>query len=133
MIYRDKIQSSVSMASLSMRSLNLVLAARMKAAAASLLHIKLPGLLRPVKDSLGLRKPGVYRIPCECGKVYIGQTGLSVDIMLKEHQQHVRLEHSDKSAIAEHIFDQAHRIQIHDASILATKNQTYGSHCEGDH
>jgi hypothetical protein len=29
----------------------------------------------PVKDSLGLRTPGVYGIPCECGRVYIGQSG----------------------------------------------------------
>jgi hypothetical protein len=27
--------------------------------------------LRPVKDKLGLRTPGVYRILCECGMVYI--------------------------------------------------------------
>jgi hypothetical protein len=37
-------------------------------------HMKLSSLLRPVKDQLGLRTPGVYRIPCECGRVYIGQT-----------------------------------------------------------
>jgi hypothetical protein len=30
---------------------------------------KLSGFLRPVKDNLGLRTQGVYRIPCECGKV----------------------------------------------------------------
>jgi hypothetical protein len=36
-------------------------------------HMKLSSLLRPVKDHLGLRTPGVYRIPCECGRVYIGQ------------------------------------------------------------
>jgi hypothetical protein len=27
----------------------------------------------PVKDAVGLRTPGVYSIPCECGRVYIGQ------------------------------------------------------------
>jgi hypothetical protein len=32
-------------------------------------------LLRPAKDDLGLRTPGFYSIPCECGQVYIGQTG----------------------------------------------------------
>jgi hypothetical protein len=35
-------------------------------------HMKLSSLLRPVKDYLGLRTPGVCRIPCECGRVYIG-------------------------------------------------------------
>jgi hypothetical protein len=84
-------------------------------------HKKLFILLRPVKDHLGLRTPGDYRIPCECGRVCIGQTGLSVDIRLKEHQRHIRLEHSDKTAVAEHSVDQEHRIQFHNSSILATK------------
>jgi hypothetical protein len=84
--------------------------------------MKLSSLLRPVKDHLGLRTPGVYRIPCECGRVYIGQMGHSVDIMLKERQQHIRLEHPDKSAIAEHSIDQGHHIQFHNSSI-ATKTR----------
>jgi hypothetical protein len=83
-------------------------------------HMKLSIVLRPVKDHLGLRTRGVYRIPCECGRVYTGQTGRSVDIGLKEHQRHVRLEHPDKSAAAEHSIDQGHRIQVHNASILTT-------------
>jgi hypothetical protein len=33
---------------------------------------KISSFLRPVKDNLGLRTPGVYRILCECGKVHIG-------------------------------------------------------------
>jgi hypothetical protein len=85
--------------------------------------MKLSSLLRLVKDHLRLRTPGVYRIPCECGRVYIGQTGRSVDIRIKEHQRHIRLNHPDKSAVAEHSIDQGHRIQFHDASILATKTR----------
>jgi hypothetical protein len=86
-------------------------------------HMKLSSLLRPVKDHLGLRTPGVYMIPCECGRVYTGQTGHSVDIKLKENQRYIRLEHPDKSAVAEHSIDQGHRIQFHIASILATKTR----------
>jgi hypothetical protein len=86
-------------------------------------HMKLSSLLRPVKDYLGLRTPGVYRIPCECGRVYIGQTGPSMDIRLKAHQRHIRLEHPGKSAIAEHSIAQGHRIQFHNSSILATKTR----------
>jgi hypothetical protein len=63
-----------------------------------------------VKTHLGLKTPGVYRIPCECGRVYIGQTGRSVDIRLKVHQWHIRLDHPDKSAVAEHSIDHGHRI-----------------------
>jgi hypothetical protein len=67
--------------------------------------------------------PDVYRIPCECGKVYIGQTGHSVDTRLKEHQWHICLEHPDKSAIAEHTVDLGHCIQFHKTSILAAKTR----------
>ena len=47
--------------------------------------------LPPVKDALGLRTPGIYSIPCECGRVYIGQSGRSVQLRIKEHNIHIRL------------------------------------------
>ena len=31
-------------------------------------------------------KPGVYCIPCECGLVYIGETGRNLLVRLKEHK-----------------------------------------------
>jgi hypothetical protein len=85
--------------------------------------MKLSSLLSPVKDHLGVRTPGVYRIPCECGRVYIGQMDCSLDVRLKVHQQHIRLEHPDKSAVAEHSIDHGHHIQFHNSSILATKTR----------
>jgi hypothetical protein len=89
----------------------------------SLPHMKLSSLLRPVKNHRGLRTSGVYRIPCECGRVYSGQTGRSVDVWLKEHQRHIRLEHPDKSTVAEQSIDQGHRIRFHNSSILASKTR----------
>ena len=55
-------------------------------------------------------KAGVYRIPCECGKVYIGETGRSISASVKEHQTHGRLGHLDKSAIIKHSHEQDRRI-----------------------
>jgi hypothetical protein len=75
------------------------------------------------QNRFGLRTPGVYKILCECGRVYIGQTGRSVDIRLKEHQRQIRLEHPDKSALDEHSIDHGHRIQLHNSFILATKTR----------
>jgi hypothetical protein len=46
-----------------------------------------------------------------------------MEIRLKEHQRHIRLEYPDKSAVAEHSTDQGHRIQFHNSSILATKTK----------
>jgi hypothetical protein len=49
--------------------------------------------------------------------------GRSVDIRLKEHQRHIRLEHPDKLAVDEHSIDQGHLIQFHNSSILGTKTR----------
>jgi hypothetical protein len=46
-----------------------------------------------------------------------------VDIRLKEHQRHIRLEYPDKLALAEHSIDQGHRIRFHNSSILAKKTR----------
>jgi len=40
---------------------------------------------------MGLRTPGIYSIPCECGRVYIGQTGMSIQIRIKERNRHMWL------------------------------------------
>jgi predicted GIY-YIG superfamily endonuclease len=43
----------------------------------------------PIKDNLGLRTPGVYSIPCECGRAYISQTDRSIKTRLKQHKQNM--------------------------------------------
>jgi hypothetical protein len=80
---------------------------------------KLSSFLRPVKDHLALKTPGVYSIPCECGKMYIGQTGRSIETRVKEHQRHIRLAHPEKSAVAEHSINLGHRTQLPNTGILA--------------
>lgn len=42
--------------------------------------LKIKDLMRLVKDPLGLHVPGVYQIPCACGKVFVGQTGRTITI-----------------------------------------------------
>jgi len=44
----------------------------------------------------------VYRIPCECGKVYIGETGRSMQERIKEHDRDIRLAGTQTSAVSEH-------------------------------
>jgi predicted GIY-YIG superfamily endonuclease len=69
----------------------------------------------PVKDALELRTPGVYSVPCECGRVYIGQSGRSIQHRTKEHNRHIRLAQPDKSAVVEHI------IKLQDIKLLSAK------------
>jgi len=61
-----------------------------------------------VKDALGLRTPGIYSIPSECGRVYIGQSGRSIQTQIKEHNRLIRLAQPDKSAVAEHSINHDH-------------------------
>jgi hypothetical protein len=48
--------------------------------------------------------------------------GDSVDTRLKEYQWHLRLEHPDKSAVAERSIELDHRIQFCNTTILASKS-----------
>jgi hypothetical protein len=75
-------------------------------------------MLRSVKDDLGLKVPGVYRISCECGKVYVGQTGRSIETRCKEHMKHIRLDQPEKSAVAEHSANTGHQIDFSNITIL---------------
>jgi len=56
------------------------------------------------------------RYTCECGTVYIGQSGRSIDLRIKEHERHIRLAQPEKSAVAEHSLD-----HDHDTKLLSTK------------
>ena len=62
----------------------------------SLFHQEKSSYLPPVKDGLVLRMSGVYSIPHECGQVYIGQSGRSIQIRIKEHESHIQLAQTDK-------------------------------------
>jgi hypothetical protein len=61
---------------------------------------KFSNYLPPVKDAVGLKTPGIYSIPCECEKVYIGQSGQSIQIQVRENERHIRLAQTEKSAVA---------------------------------
>ncbi|KAL9987704.1 hypothetical protein ACROYT_G002051 [Oculina patagonica] len=66
-------------------------------------------LVRP-KDAVDSTKQDgvIYRIPCECGKVYIGETGRPMQDRIKEHDLEIRLARTQTSAVAEHTNNTGH-------------------------
>ena len=67
-------------------------------------------LVRP-KDAVDpAKKDGVvYRIPCECGKVYIRETGRPMQDRIKEHDRDIRLARTETSVVSEHAHNNGHK------------------------
>jgi hypothetical protein len=82
---------------------------------------KICSYLPPVKDALGLRTPGIYSILCEWGKVYIGQSGRSIQMRNKELNRHIRQAKPDKSAVAEHSIKHDNIMKLQDTKLLYAK------------
>ena len=71
---------------------------------------------RPSKEKT---KGVVYRIPCkDCDQCYIGQTGNSFDMRIKQHKAALRLMQEEKSAVASHALNHDHHIGWEEAEIL---------------
>ena len=65
--------------------------------------------VRPPCCRMPAKQDGVvYRIPCECGKVYIGETGRSMQERIKERDRDIRLACTQTSAISEHANKTSH-------------------------
>jgi hypothetical protein len=84
-----------------------------------LLLFKKFSILWPVSDILGLEIPGVYRIPCESGAIYIRDMGCMAEGHLKKHQRDFCLYHSECLAVAEYVINQNHRIHFSSTIVLA--------------
>ncbi|KAJ8936242.1 hypothetical protein NQ318_006168 [Aromia moschata] len=69
-------------------------------------------LLGNPKDKIdNNEKSGIYEISCkDCDQKYIGQTKRSILTRFKEHMAHLKYGRTEKSCVAQHDFDNNHRI-----------------------
>ena len=69
-------------------------------------------MLTKVKDTspLGKQSIVVYRISCSCGQVYIRETRWRLEMRLKEHRDACERGMMEKSAVAEHAWENTHLI-----------------------
>ena len=66
-----------------------------------------------VKDKINpLHQSSVYKIPCSCGISYIGQTGRSFEVRIKEHITDTNHNRIAKSVITEHSSKSKHLINF---------------------
>ena len=85
-------------------------------------HHTLRQTLVRLKDQTPLQQRAgvIYRIPCgTCSKVYIGQTGRTLEHRLKEHKRALTLGNTAQSAVAEHAAEQNHAINWNEAKVMA--------------
>ena len=74
---------------------------------------------RSAKDGLDLKVTGICWILCDCGKVYVRQSGRTVAARCKEHE--ARVDQSKKSVMAEHNMKAGHYINLSGPSVLDRK------------
>ena len=86
----------------------------------------LRSVLTRVKDTLPLGKQSnvVYRIPRSCGQVYIGETKRRLETRLKEHRDTCERGLMEKSAVAEHAWENHHPIDWEEITSAGPRQRT---------
>lgn len=87
---------------------------------------KIKDLLGNPKDKVGpTEKSGIYEISCsDCEKKYIGQTKRPILTRFKEHMAHKKYGRFEKSSVAQHIFDNDHRIDVSNLKLVKAVNNS---------
>ncbi|XP_022110020.1 uncharacterized protein LOC110989744 [Acanthaster planci] len=91
--------------------------------------LQLHNLLTSHKDRQDpQRRPGVYRIPCQCGKVYIGETGKDLPTRINKHKARGRKGELDESSIIKHSHTEDHHINWNQAELITSIERWWPFH-----
>jgi glycosylphosphatidylinositol transamidase (GPIT) subunit GPI8 len=73
----------------------------------------------------------VYSIPSDCGRRHIGKTSRPLDIRIKEHKYNLTQGVLEKSKLAQHAYEEDHKICWNKAKVLQIElNTTYRKYKE---
>lgn len=79
-------------------------------------------------------KQCVYSIPCDCGRYYIGETSRPLEVRIKEHKYNMTQGLLEKSKLAQHAYEEDHKILWNEAKVLQIEhNTTYRKYKESAH
>jgi hypothetical protein len=68
----------------------------------------------------------VYSIPCECGRSYIDETGRPLAVLLRESRHNHQQGLLEKSRLAQHAYEEGHRVGWDEARNLEIKSNSRG-------
>jgi hypothetical protein len=63
-------------------------------------------------------------IPCECGRSYIGETGRPPAVRIREHRHNLKEILLEKSGLAQHAYEEGHRVRWDEARILEIESNS---------
>jgi predicted GIY-YIG superfamily endonuclease len=66
----------------------------------------------------------VYSIPCECGRRYNGETGRLLAVRIREHKHNLNEGILDKSKLAQHAYEEGHRVDWDEARVLEIESHS---------
>jgi hypothetical protein len=72
-------------------------------------------------------------IPCECGGSYVAETGRPLAVRIREHMQNLKQGLLEKSKLAQHAYEEGHRVGWDQASVLEISNSRYRKYKESAH
>jgi hypothetical protein len=79
--------------------------------------------IRPERDPQQTARC-VYSIPCECVRSYIGETGRPLAVRLREHKHNIKEGLLEKSKLAQHAYEEGHRVGWDEASSLEIESNS---------
>jgi predicted GIY-YIG superfamily endonuclease len=85
---------------------------------------------RQERDPLQVAQ-SIYSVSCECVRNYIGEIGRPLAVRLREHRHNLQQGLLKKSKLAQHVYEEGHRVRWYDATILEIEsNSRYRKHKE---